>query len=62
MLFTCANLKISYVLNDKISITLLNYLKNKAWHTKPRAKIEKEAENMGKMEKFLDKETQIITN
>ena len=42
MLFTCANLKISYVLNDKISITLLNYLKNKVWRTKPRAKIGKE--------------------
>ena len=46
-------LKISYVFISKISITLLNYLKNEVWRTKPRAKIEKERKMRQEMWRFF---------
>ena len=46
-------LKISYVFISKISITLLNYLKNKVWRTKPRAKIGKEWKMRQEMWRFF---------
>lgn len=60
----CTFLKISQVFVSKISITLLNYLKNKVWRTKPRAKIEKEWKMRQEMwRNFLEeRKTQIITN
>ena len=50
----CIYLKISQVFTYKrLSITLLNYLKNKVWRTKPMPKIAKENKPKQKSKQFF---------